>query len=422
MSDALVIQLARLGDLIQTAPVLAALAEAEPAGHVDLLCAAPFEPLGRCLPGVRRVLPWDGPRWRQLAGEWAMAAAEEELRLLIPHRYPRAYNLNQHARARVIAHLSADHVVGPGDEGPLTGRLPPWAAYLESVAHERGNNRIHLSDTWIGLCGLAPARERPALRPPPAPLARDLEEFLAGGGLRIAMVVGAGDPVRVLPVEARALLADRVLGRDPYARIVLIGGRGEEEAGLGIERRLMPGSAARVWNAIGRTDLLQLARVLAGCTWVMGPDTGPFHLGTLVGARGIGFYIARARVHETGPYGTGHYVWQQEAFDVRRSKFEDTDHMNVEPRSSILERSSARPEEWPIDETVELVVTGRCAARPAGWSLWQSRLDEFGVFYHEASREPRPDPSRKAVWEQLQQSTQGLRRTCPTALAAKEAG
>jgi heptosyltransferase-1 len=246
---------------------------------------------------------------------------------------------------------------------------------------------------------------RSPLRLPPVRLPRDLDAFLTGDGVRVAIVVGAGDPVRVLPVDAWAALAECLSGSDPRTRILLIGGRGEEEAGLGIERRLTPGAVARVWNAIGRTDLLQLARLLAGCTWVLGSDTGPFHLGTLAGARGIGFYIARARVHETGPYGTGHYVWQHEAFEVRSAKCEDTDHANVERRTSNLERSSARPGEWPIGETVELIVAGGCGGRPPGWSLWQSGQDEYGVFYHEPDSEPRPDPGRKAVWEQLQPLT-----------------
>ena len=65
--------------------------------------------------------------------------------------------------------------------------------------------------------------------------------------------------------------------------------------------------AGRLWDATGRTTLSQLATTLKRCDWAVGADTGPLHLAAAVGTSAMGFYFSRARVHETGPYGQGHW-------------------------------------------------------------------------------------------------------------------
>ncbi|HBP88208.1 MAG TPA: hypothetical protein DD706_10995, partial [Nitrospiraceae bacterium] len=67
MSRALLIQLARLGDLVQSLPVLTALHSANPQQPLDLLCPSPLVALGKLFPCVERVFPWKGEQWHELA-------------------------------------------------------------------------------------------------------------------------------------------------------------------------------------------------------------------------------------------------------------------------------------------------------------------------------------------------------------------
>ena len=60
---ALVIQLARLGDVVQTLPAITAL-RAQGDVSLDLLCAVSFGQLARAIPGIDRVLPWEGTKWQ----------------------------------------------------------------------------------------------------------------------------------------------------------------------------------------------------------------------------------------------------------------------------------------------------------------------------------------------------------------------
>ena len=56
----LLIQLARLGDLVQSLPAFASLTSRDPQGPLDLLCPAPLADIARLFPDVGRVVPWNG--------------------------------------------------------------------------------------------------------------------------------------------------------------------------------------------------------------------------------------------------------------------------------------------------------------------------------------------------------------------------
>lgn len=376
----MIIQLARLGDLLQTIPAVQALKARDPNSSLDLLAAAPLAQVASLIPGVDGVIPWDGQQWREWARLDAVASADAAIGRLVPRSYETVYNLNNHPRAVLAAHLCGRRIIGPGQGGPLSTDLPPWAAYLRQVAATRGENRVHLADAWCGLCGVRPSGQVPRLAVPKAELPADLAGFGETGGLRVAVVVGAGSPERRVSHEVWARWITGFLRECSEGAIVLVGSAAEHEGALAIEAALSPLARTRVWNATGRTSLLQLAALLASCHWVIGGDTGPLHLGAAVGARAMGWYVARARVHETGPYGEGHWVWQADGLRV------------PDPTSR---------EAWPVEDSIELLLNGASAHVPAWWSLWRSHVDRWGAYFTEAGVSPDPDSSREVVWRQL---------------------
>jgi len=93
-------------------------------------------------------------------------------------------------------------------------------------------------------------------------------------------------------------------------------------------------------------------------------------------------------MHETGPYGQGHWVWQADR---------------------------ATPEIWPIEASVKII---REPASPtqqetvSGWSLWQSYHDEWGAIFRPVGEIDSQKDSRAAVWQRLSEqslSLQGVR-------------
>jgi heptosyltransferase-1 len=390
-SRTLIIQLARLGDLVQSLPAIASLTARYPHRSLDLLCPAPLADLARLFPGVGRVLEWDGPQWHAWAESFVgggQASRLDEvgqyLAGLTSEPYETAYVLNQHPRAILAGTLLAAQVRGPHLRGPLDEELSPWASYLRHVARSRGANRIHLSDAFCGLCGLTPPPASPRLTPPSQDLPADLRDIGLSARQWIAVVVGAGDSDRTIPVLVWTEWISAVLAREPSCALVLVGSERDHGTSRAIQDGLSPMLAARLWDATGRTTLPQLATVLKRCHWAVGADTGPLHLATAVGTRTMGFYFSRARVHETGPYGHGHWTWQADR---------------------------AEPETWPIRPSVALLLDPAIASQQepvAGWSLWQSHHDEWGAnFRSVGGRDSQEDP-RATVWHQLSEQRVSL--------------
>lgn len=387
----ILLQLARLGDVVQSLPAYVGVRAAQPQRPIDLLCAAPLAPLAGRFPAVERVVPWDGAQWHAWTHRWAADSAGVTREMtqyatsMIPQRYAVAFNLNQHGRATVLAHLCADRVVGPGSEGVLNPTLPTWAEYVRGVARSRGANRVHLADAFCGLCGVRPPSAPPRLDVTDVVLPTDVSAIGQGEGPWVTVVLGAGDAERVIPSAIWRQWIDQFLAVCPTGQVVLIGAGAERETARTILDALSGLQQSRLWDTTGRLSLPQLAACLARCQWVIGGDTGPLHLGAAVGARAVGWFLARARVHETGPYGTGHVVWQ------------------VEPAGG--ETVPTQPSQWPILESVEWVASQRAEGNCEGWSVWHSGFDEWGTWYRSASDESRvADRQREQVWKALSPS------------------
>ena len=387
----LLIQLARLGDLVQSLPAIASLAARNPRRSLDLLCPAPLADLARLFPRVGHILMWNGPQWHAWAesfvGEFQpswLREVERYLAELTTEPYTMAYVLNQHPRAFLAGALLATEVQGAHLRGPLDEELSPWASYLRHVAQSRGSNRIHLSDAFCGLCGVIPPPVPPVLIAPSNDLFGDLAEVGVSAGQWIAVVVGAGDADRSIPVAVWIEWISTLLTDESPCAVVLVGTKRDQTTALAIQDGLSPMIAGRLWDATGRTTLPQLATLLKRCHWAVGADTGPLHLATAVGTQAMGFYFSRARVHETGPYGQGHLVWQADR---------------------------ALPATWPIRPSVALLLDPATVSQQepvAGWSLWQSHYDEWGAIFRPAGEEDSQDDQRATVWHRLSEQRLSL--------------
>jgi len=265
----LVVQLARLGDLLQSLPVMMALHERSAYSRLDLVCPTPLASLATCFPCVSEVLPWDGDAWHALGErgleEQSLMQAKELLHRVSGLPYFVAYNLNNHARAILAAHVLAHRVVGPGENGPLSTQLPPWVAYVRLAAGYRGWNRIHLSDAFCGMAGVGPPVEVPHLSLPIPELPRDLLQFREMEGDNVAVVVGSGDADRRVPVAFWRDWIAEFLQHSPNGAVLLVGGRGERVVTDLLHNQISALDQGRLWDACGRTSLPQLAWLLSRC-------------------------------------------------------------------------------------------------------------------------------------------------------------
>ncbi len=373
----LVIQMARLGDLVQTLPAIESLQEAYPKRTLDVLCAAPLSSLLAGVSHIGRVIPWDGAQWRDWATGWpenptvTLQVMQQYLASLGDTTYERVYPLNQHERSHLMTQLFLSHSTREQEHDRMEARILPWAQHLRHVARERGANRVHLADAWCGMCGVLPRGQAPSCEPPPVELPQDLAEIGERQGRWIAVVTGAGEADRCIPPAVWSQWIREFLAQTQDGQVVLIGSGTERETAQAILDSVPTLLHGRVWDATGRTTISQLMRVLQQCHWVIGADTGPLHLGTLAGARALGWYFSRARMHETGPYGEGHWVYQH--------------------------ATQAQPQRWPIQESIALMC-GDQGRRATDWTLWRSGMDRWGAYFDDGSGSATVESSRADIW------------------------
>lgn len=308
----MVIQLARLGDFLQTTPLLAALRAAHPQARIAVAVAPAVLPLARACRHVDQVHVLDPAHLQEAAAAVPAHLALARLRGLCDPLWSQevqeVYNLN-------LSHLAAGLAAGwPGARlrgwrpDPATGGLTgeAWAPFVMGMVADRRLTRLHLCDILASYAPPGgPLSARLDYQVEPRGLA-DARKLLPAGGVRVVLQLGANHDLRRWPVESFAHLA-RGLARQGVG-LVLTGAAGERPLGRRLAQALGP--AVPLADLMGRTDLDTLAGVLATADLVVSADTGTLHLATAVGARVLALYMGPAQAHETGPYGPGHLVLQ----------------------------------------------------------------------------------------------------------------
>lgn len=130
-------------------------------------------------------------------------------------------------------------------------------------------------------------------------------------GPLVAVALGASVPRKVWPPNRFGAVAKRL--RDAYAaRVVLLGGPGEESLGEQAEAECGGG----VLNLVGKTSLRQCAAVLERCHLFIGNDSGPMHIAAAVGTPVVEVLchpLGGAQEHPNsplrfGPWGVPHRI------------------------------------------------------------------------------------------------------------------
>ncbi len=363
----LVVQLARLGDLVQTWPLIRRLRHRNPGRHLDLLADGSLKALQAMGPAVDALLGVDMEHLPRLA-QRDIPEAYDRVRHLADRcrveTYEAVYNLNFSRISLLLSYLTGGEVRGYQPvKGGREYLRDPWLALVFGLVHNRRVNRVHLSDVFRHLApgpGLEPA--------PPAPVPRTGEPV-------IALQVATRHPERTWPLEAFTRLAGLLVDR-LGAWIWLLGTKAEAFLGEAFTQGLTPAQRQRVVNLQGRTDLSELAARLSETHLLVSGDTGTLHLAAALGTRTVGIFLGPASCFETGPYGEGHYVFQAEP-----------------PCHPCVEAGAACPEPVcrdmiPPGAVADLVMAlyrngeGRASlSLPDGARLYRSQMDAFGVDY-----------------------------------------
>lgn len=297
MNHLLVVQLARLGDLIQSKRLLLSLA-AQPNTQVHLCVDASLAAFAAALFPFAHVLPLPAHATGGATPESVFTAARHTFAQLQEIPFSGVYTLNASPLSYAIARLFPPEVVC-GYSCPNGQPLRhPWFELAARWTRHRLCSPLNLIDMWAHLhpAPIAPQSVNPVAAP-------------AGQG-RIGVVMAGRAQRRSLPVPVLAACVEALFRACNGPTIVCLGGKGEVPLARQFARQLSPHAQRKLEDTTGRTGLLDLMELLPTLDCLITPDTGLMHLATHLGVPVQAFFLSSAWCFETGPYGLGHTVWQ----------------------------------------------------------------------------------------------------------------
>jgi len=313
--DILVINLMRLGDLVQTTPVLRRLRAEYPEGRVTLVAMDLFLDTARLLPNVDRLVPFpSGALVALLDQDEGWPEAGQKLGDWLAQNYPRppdlVLNVTPTKLGGILAYATgAEEIRGMSvNRNREMNTSPAWASYALIVSRARQANAFNLVDLFLREGGLTPDGKGLELKLPPEAEAEAAESIsrldLPAGAARVGLFPGASQPERQWPPEHFARAVSELITNRP-CHFFIFGSAGEAPLGEALAQRLPPAATTLL---LGRTSPAVLAAYLQHLDLLITNDTGPMHLAAAMGTACLALFLASARVQDTGPVGTGHVI------------------------------------------------------------------------------------------------------------------
>jgi ADP-heptose:LPS heptosyltransferase len=311
----LIIQLGRLGDVIQTTPLIDSLQQQDSRAQIEVLVfdssAAALKGMDSigvqvlheaALPGrlseVHARIEADREASRQVFPELLQVFEQLELA---------AYDSVLNCSYSPLAAWVSQRVTTKSRTGPTItagGEVlfqHPAHVYLRARGHFRDQNWFNLVDLWRCTAGgVAP----PGASARPRIVAAEDLPFAIPSGTCIALNPGSSESRRRWPARQFAALAD-LLARSGFHPI-LVGAPSDAPVCAEVHARC----AATIPNFCGQTSVAQMAALLSRAELLVSNDTGAIHIASAVGCRVVGLFGASAYFAETSPWSEGNLILQ----------------------------------------------------------------------------------------------------------------
>lgn len=380
----LILNMTRMGDLVQMGALLARLEEEWPGVAIDLVVDRRFAPVASLLTGLREIIAYDfhalidesraavknvAVLYRDLAA-WA--------RPLVSCKYDRIINLTfNRPSALLSSYIGATDIRGARSAWDGQSVIDnPWMAYFTDMHHFRAMNRFNLVDVYA-LGGSGTGTYTPLSVRVTGTAKEWSRRFLAATPDAprewIAVQAGASDVMKAWRPEHFGRTLAHVAAQWTGG-IVLIGTPAEQETIAQVVRVYREAGGRRpLLNAAGQTTLEQLVGLLAECRLLLTNDTGPMHLAVGVHIPVIDLSVGHVDFRETGPYGPGHWVVQPDLECAPCGFDQVCSHQTCKDRL---------PVGMVADLILHVLGQGLCPPPAPGYRLYRSGVDEdqLGTF------------------------------------------
>ena len=351
----LVAQMTRMGDVLQTSPLLRSLRTRHPDAHIAVMVRRMGKAIAECNPDIDEVIVYEeDTMFLDLKAAdsdrllHAYEIADGYASTIREGRYDVVYNCTHSFPSAILfAAAGAPEVVGAhlSDDWRyvIRGRGPNY--FFTSILH-REYNDLNLCDAFRFFLVDPPASQGLTMQ------VKDEDRTEAHRILRqhgveeddflACFQLGASDTDKRWPVAQFARLAGMLKERF-QAKVALLGV--SDEAHLGDEfERYAPGAAIHLF---GKTSIPQVAAVLERSRALITNDTGTMHIAAAMKRPIVLVSVGYVHFRETGPYGAGHIAIERRRGNVGRSDIRESirsDEIRAEQVMKAVELVVSRDE------------------------------------------------------------------------------
>ncbi len=320
----LVVQTTRMGDVIQTSPLVQQIRDKHPEAHISLMVRRMGKAVAERHPAVNEVIEYDedemflhlrsGDSDRLLK---AYALADARIRRLRDAGFDLAYNVtNSIASAMLLKLAGIPKVIGAhlSDDWQFLLR-GPWTTYFFTSVFSREYNDLNLCDIFRLFEADAPPCRRLVFKSDKDDLDFANNVFdqcgIREGDFVACMQLGASEAGKRWPEAHFARLAQLLLAQYG-AKILLLGVA--EEAPLGeVFAHHAPGLGIPLY---GKTTIAQAVALLRRANVLITNDTGTMHLAAAADCPIVLVSVGSVHYRETGPYGEGHCALEMRRYTL----------------------------------------------------------------------------------------------------------
>lgn len=308
MKNILIINLARLGDIIQTIPMIEGLNKKYPGCRVFMLVNSTFIDVCKIIPGLYRAVSLDFSLIHNhiFSNSSSVENGYEFFKQVFDdlrtNRFDKIINITPHDIGVITTFLS-------GDEKAFWSNVNDWSKYYFNITKNWNTLTLNVVDMFKRIAGVSRQECFRTIKLDYGSISYAdnlLRDYgLTNGCYLIGLQPGASTVDKKWPLDYFTELANRII-KGLNAKIILFGGKGDICDGAVIEDKFKK----NVINMIGKTDMLQLCALMSRTDILITNDTGPMHIAAFTGTKVISINMGKEICETTGPYGKGNISLQ----------------------------------------------------------------------------------------------------------------
>ena len=314
MKNIIILNLTRMGDLIQSTSLFKKIKLVYPESRVTMLISSDFAEIAPFLPYIDEIKPIDLTGLSELLKSNNFEFTVEVLKAvnamfdgILSVKYDLAVNLS-HDEFSVYFLYILNSLKNIGiyitREGTIISN-DKMIAYMFSAVKNRkvsvlnlvdiyerclnSGDKIHVNKIFLDTENINNGGACDVLK----------ENGIDDGDILISFAIGASTSLKKWRYDYFAELAKMLLAGNPKIKIILLGAKYDVEAGNHIENSVADG---RLINLTGKTSVSDLVYLVKRCRLLITHDTGTMHIGVAAGIKLIVIYTGNVGFWETGPY------------------------------------------------------------------------------------------------------------------------